>query len=167
MRYQSTLRVTYMTVTSASSSPMVPESSTKSSICKSTNIQPWTIVSTAVTQVGLTRSVGLTAWKGGGFGMFSTIDDAPHRALRVVVEAPERSEEIDVAPSIEDDAIRAMTLPSDHRLKRLAEAVAARERRYARPVTRVRITVWRHEVTRDTLGFTPVVLREYTHDIRP
>jgi len=122
---------------------------------------------TALIQVGLTRSAGLTAWKGGGFGMFSTIDDAPHRALRVVVEAPERSEEVDVAPSIEDEALRAMTIPSDRRLRRLAEAIAARERRYARPVTRVRITVWRHEVARETLGFTPVVVREYTHDIRP
>ena len=117
--------------------------------------------------MGLARSAGLTAWKGGGFGMFSTNDDAPHRALRVVVEAPEQSEEVDVAPSIEDVAVKAMTLPSDHRLRRLAEAVAARELRYARPVTRVRITVWRHEVARDTLGFTPVVLREYAHDIRP
>lgn len=122
---------------------------------------------TALAQVGLARSAGLTAWKGGGFGMFSTVDDAPHRALRVVVEAPERLEEVDVAPSIEDVAVKAMTLPSDHRLRRLAEAVAARELRYARPVTRVRITVWRHEVARDTLGFTPVVLREYAHDIRP
>jgi hypothetical protein len=121
----------------------------------------------AAVQVGLARTASLTAWKGGGFGMFSTIDDAPHRAVRVIVEGPQRSEEVAIAPSIDDAAIRAMTLPSDRLLRRLAEAVAARERRYARPVTRVRITVWRHEVSPDSLRFTPMVLREYVHDIQP
>jgi hypothetical protein len=125
------------------------------------------LLSVGLVQVGLARTAGLTAWKGGGFGMFSTIDDAPHRAVRVIVEAPQRSEEVAIAPSIDDAAVRAMTLPSDRLLRRLAEAVAARERRYARPVTRVRITVWRHEVSPDSLRFTPMVLREYVHDLQP
>lgn len=120
----------------------------------------------ATVQVGLAKTADLSAWKGGGFGMFSTVDDAPHRAVRIVVEAPNRSEEVAIAPSIDRDAIKAMTLPSDGRLRRLAEAVAARERRYARLVTRVRITIWRHEVDIDTLRVTPVVLREYTYDVR-
>jgi hypothetical protein len=125
------------------------------------------LAAVATVQVGLSSTAGLTAWKGGGFGMFSTVDDAPHRAVRIVVEAPDRSEEIALAPSIEDDAVRAMTLPSDRLLRRLAEAVAARERRHARPVTRVRVTIWRHDVSPDALRFTPVVLREYVHDVRP
>lgn len=125
------------------------------------------LAAVATIQVGLARTAGLTAWKGGGFGMFSTVDDAPHRNVRVVVEGPERSEEIALAPSLEDDAIRAMTLPSDRLLRRLAEAVAARERRHARPVTRVRVTIWRHDVSHAALRFTPVVLREYVHDVQP
>lgn len=125
------------------------------------------LVLVAGTQIFLVKAAGLTAWKGGGFGMFSTLDDAPHRTIRVVVEAPSRSEEAELAPSLDDDVARALTLPSRYRLVRLAEAVAARERRYQRAVTRVRITVWRHDVDRATLGFTPVVLREYTHDVRP
>lgn len=121
----------------------------------------------ATVQVGLAKSAGLSAWKGGGFGMFSTIDDAPHRRVRVVVEAPDRSEEVALAPSIELDAVKATTLPTDRLLRRLAEAVAARESRYQRPVTRVRVTIWRHDVARDSLRFTPVVLRDFTHDVRP
>src|ERR671913_2253639 len=121
----------------------------------------------ALLQVYLVKTTGLTAWKGGGFGMFSTTDDAPHRAVRVVVEAPGRSEEVEIAPSIDEDAVKAMTLPSDRRLQRLAEAVAAREQRYHRPVTRVRITVWRHHVAADGLRVTPLVLRSFTHDVRP
>lgn len=123
------------------------------------------LVLVAGSQILLTKTAGLTAWKGGGFGMFSTIDDAPHRTLRVIVEAPSRSEEAEIAPSIEDDVARALALPSPHRLRRLAESVAGRERRYGRPVSRVRITVWRHEVDRDTLALTPVVLREFSHDV--
>lgn len=121
----------------------------------------------ATVQIGLAKSAGLSAWKGGGFGMFSTIDDAPHRRMRVVVEAPDRSEEVALAPSIELDAVKATTLPTDRLLRRLAEAVAAREWRYQRPATRVRVTIWRHDVARDSLRFTPVVLRDFTHDVRP
>ena len=125
------------------------------------------LASVAAAQVSLTRSSGLTAWKGGGFGMFSTLDDAPHRSLRIVVDAPERSEELLPPSSIAREAIRATTLPTDRHLLRLANAVVAREHRAARPVTRVRITVWRHEVAPDSLRLTPVLLREFTHDIRP
>jgi hypothetical protein len=117
--------------------------------------------------VGLARSASLTAWKGGGFGMFSTLDDAPHRSIRIVVEAPDRSEEITPAPSLTRDAIRATTLPTDRQLRRLANAVAAREWRASRPVTRVRITVWKHDVGADPLRVTPVILRQFTHDVRP
>ena len=42
----------------------------------------------------LARTAGLSPWKGGGFGMFSTTDDAGRRRVRVFVSAPERSEEI-------------------------------------------------------------------------
>jgi hypothetical protein len=90
------------------------------------------LVLVAGTQIVLVKAAGLTAWKGGGFGMFSTIDDAPHRTIRIVVEAPSRSEEAELAPSLDDDVARALTLPSQYRLGRLAEAVAARERHHPR-----------------------------------
>ena len=48
-------------------------------------------------QVTLARTAGLSPWKGGGFGMFSTTDDAGRRHVRVFVSAPERSEEIAIA----------------------------------------------------------------------
>ncbi|BCS33086.1 hypothetical protein TBR22_A23120 [Luteitalea sp. TBR-22] len=125
------------------------------------------LVLVAGRQIQLAKVSALSAWKGGGFGMFSTVDDAPHRTLRVIVEAANRSEEVAIAPSLEDDVARALTLPDPTRLRRLAEAVIARERRYARPVSRVRITVWRHEVDRTTLAMTPVVLRDFGHDAPP
>lgn len=125
------------------------------------------LVVVAVVQIGLARFAALSAWKGGGFGMFSTLDDGPHRQVRIVVDGPDRSEEVAIAASIELDAVKAATLPTDRLLRRLAEAVAAREARYDRAVTRVRVTVWRHDVSRASLRVTPVVLRDYLHDVRP
>lgn len=123
------------------------------------------LVLVAGTQVTLSRRAGLTAWKGGGFGMFSTTDDAARRRVRVFVSAPERSEEIAIAPSLENAARRAAALPADHQLARLAEGVVARERRYARPVDTVRIETWRIDYAPDTLAATLRLLREYVYRV--
>jgi hypothetical protein len=123
------------------------------------------LVIVAGTQVTLARRVDLTPWKGGGFGMFSTTDDAARRRVRVFVTAPERSEELAIAPSLEDAARRAAVLPVDYELARLAEAVVARERRYARPVETVRIETWRIDYAPDTLAATSRLLREYVYRV--
>ena len=123
------------------------------------------LVVVAATQVTLARRAALTPWKGGGFGMFSTTDDASRRRVRVFVNAPERSEEIDIAPSLEDAARRAAALPADHELARLAKGIVARERRYARPVEAVRIETWRIDYAPDTLAATSRLLREYVYRV--
>ena len=83
------------------------------------------LVTVASVQVVLTRTAGLTPWKGGGFGMFSTTDDSGRRRVRVFVTAPDRSEEIAISPSLEDAAARAAVLPSG----RLLDAPGASRRR--------------------------------------
>jgi len=125
------------------------------------------LVVVAVTQVTLARRVGLTPWKGGGFGMFSTTDDAGRRRVRVFVTAPERSEEIAIAPSLEDAARRAAALPADYELARLAQRVVARERRYARPVESVRIETWRIDYAPVTLAATSRLIRGYVYRVDP
>jgi hypothetical protein len=125
------------------------------------------LVIVASTQIIWSRTLGLTPWKGGGFGMFSSLDDAAFRFVRVVVEAPDRSEEIEMAPSLEDAAARAVTLPSAYRLERLAVAVAARERRNRRPVTVVRVEVWRQDFDRVTLRATERRMRTLTYRAAP
>jgi hypothetical protein len=112
-------------------------------------------------QVGLAKTAGLTPWKGGGFGMFSTLDHGAYRGVDVVIEAPDRSEAQDVPPSLEELAARAAALPSDWLLRQLAEGIAARERRYQRPVTAVTLTVWQTEFDRDTLAATERTLRAF------
>lgn len=116
-------------------------------------------------QVMLATTAGLTPWKGGGFGMFSTTDDGGRRYVRIFVSAPERSEEMAVPPSLSDAAKRAASLPGETQLARLAQGVIQRERRYGRAVDAVRIETWRIEYARDTLAATSHLIREYVYRV--
>ena len=121
----------------------------------------------ATAQVTLVKTAGLSPWKGGGFGMFSTTDDGGRRYVRVFVTAVDRSEEIAIAPSLEDAARRAAVLPRDAELTRLARRVVERERRYQRQVDTVRIETWRIEYARDTLAATTRLTREFVYRVDP
>jgi hypothetical protein len=107
------------------------------------------LIAVAISQIVLATTADLSPWKGGGFGMFSTIDGTASRDLRIFAEAPGRSEQLEIAPSQELMAARSELYPSDKLLKDLAAAVVDRERRYRRPVTIVRIEVWRIEFNED------------------
>ena len=128
-------------------------------------VAPMLLAIVAVIQIGLTRSVDLTPWKGGGFGMFSTLDHGAYRGVRVVVDTPERSESIEVPPSLETAAARAAACPADWLLRALAEGVAAREERYDRAVSRVTLTVWRAEFDRRTLRASERLLRTFVYAV--
>jgi hypothetical protein len=123
------------------------------------------LVMVAGAQVVLARTAALSPWKGGGFGMFSTTDDSGRRHVRVYVSAPGRSEEIRIAPSLEDAARRAATLPADRALARLARRVVERERRHQRPVDTVRIEAWRIEYAPDTLAASSRLIRDYIYRV--
>ena len=87
--------------------------------------------------------------------------------MRVFVSAADRSEEIAIAPSLEDAARRAAVLPRDAQLSRLARRVVERERRHRRPVDIVRIETWRIEYARDTLAATTRLTREFVYRVDP
>jgi hypothetical protein len=123
------------------------------------------LLAVAGAQITLARTADLSPWKGGGFGMFSTTDDAGRRLIRVYVAAPDRSEEIGIAPSIEDAARRAAVLPTDARLTDLARRVIDRERRYERPAESVRIETWRIEYSPVTLAASSRLVREFVYRV--
>jgi hypothetical protein len=123
------------------------------------------LVAVAGAQVTLATTAGLSPWKGGGFGMFSTTDDTGRRRVRVFVSAPERSEEIAISPSLEDAAVRAAVLPRGGELSRLARRVVEREQRNGRPVDMVRIETWRLHYAPDTLAASPRLLREFVYRV--
>ena len=123
------------------------------------------LVLLAGAQVALARTAALSPRKGGGFGMFSTPDDAARRRVQVYVSAPERSEEIAIAPSLEDVGRRAAVLPADFELSRLARRVIAREARNQRPVDTVRIEAWRIVYESDSLAATSRLIRAYVYRV--
>ena len=98
--------------------------------------------------------------------MFSTLDHGAFRGVDIVIEAPGRSETLDVPASLEELAVRTASFPSDRFLHRLAREVAARERRNQRPVTTVKLTVWRTEFSPKTLLATERTLRRVSIDVR-
>lgn len=125
------------------------------------------LLAVAAAQISLAMTAGLSPWKGGGFGMFSTTDDAARRSVRIFVTAPERSEEIAIPRSLEDVARRAAVLPTDGGLLRLARSVVEREHRYGRTVDTVRVEAWRITYERTSLAATTALLREFVYRVDP
>lgn len=87
------------------------------------------LVSVALTQCYFARCHGLTPWKGGGFGMFSTVDAGPHRRLVVRFVADGIESEVKLRYSgvadLQDEATQVRNLPSANRLTAFARALAA------------------------------------------
>ena len=125
------------------------------------------LAAVAICQIGLAKAADLTPWKGGGFGMFSTLDHNAYRRVEVVVEGTERSETLEIPPSLQVDAARAAAFPAEWTLRSLAEGVAARERRYQRSVSQVTIRVWRTDFDRTTLRASESPLRVFTYTVPP
>ena len=121
----------------------------------------------ATAQIALSHVAMLSPWKGGGFGMFATLDGRPFRYARLFVRAPGRSEELAVPPSLEELAASAEILPGDAQLDRLARAVVARERRRNRPADQVRIDVWRVEFAAGSLMPREHLLRRHEYRAAP
>jgi hypothetical protein len=117
----------------------------------------------ALAQIGLTRTSALTPWKGGGFGMFATLDHGAFRRVEIVIDATERSETLEIPPSLEELSARAANMPADWLLRRLGEGVVQRERRNQRPVSKVTITVWRVHFDPVTLHAEEQTLRKFEY----
>jgi hypothetical protein len=126
-------------------------------------LPPALLIVVAVIQVSLSQTVDLTAWKGGGFGMFSTLDHGAYRGVDIVVDGPDRSESLEIPPSLEIAAARAAAFPSDWLLRALAEGVAAREQRYQREVSRVTVTAWRTDFNPGTLRASERPIRTFVY----
>ena len=132
-----------------------------------TSVPAALLVAVALGQVALAHTTGLSPWKGGGFGMFASLDARPFRYVRVFVEAPERSEELAISASLEALAASAEIQPGDRQLERLARGVVARERRRQRPVVNGRIEVWRAEYAPGSLAPRVRLLRTYPFHATP
>ncbi len=99
---------------------------------------PALLVLTALAQIVLTRAGPLTPWRGGGFGLFSTVDRLENRILLAWIETPEGDAPLRVEGRAYDEQ-NALAFPIDRHLRRVAERYAAS----LESGTGVRVEVWK------------------------
>lgn len=87
-------------------------------------VAPVLLVLVASVQFVVAQSGELSPWKGGGFGMFSTVDSPDARFLRIyLVDDGERIPVL-LPARAEGEWLRGRTFPTDDRLRRIAQIVA-------------------------------------------
>jgi hypothetical protein len=120
------------------------------------------LIGVACHQVWLTRSVALTPWSGGGFGMFSTIDGWGNRHIQVFAIRSGVRRELEVPPALREETRRARALPSKANLRVLATALADAPTPDVGPLEAIEIQVWSTTYDPVTLAPTRAVLRFLT-----
>jgi hypothetical protein len=113
----------------------------------------------ALHQLWLVEREGLSVWCGGGFGMFSTTDGWGTRRLHAVALSPGFRTSLEVPYELEEDAARALALPSEARLRALARALAERAPHDLEPPETIRIEVFARRHDPETLAPRGELLR--------
>ena len=120
----------------------------------------------ALVQVQLVRTAQLCPWKGGGFGMFASLDVGPNRRVRayLVTDGLETSAK-PASPRLRELAQKAGTLPSRAHLDRYALALGEQARKEDHRPQRVRVEVWRQQYAPLTFASEQVLLAESSVDL--
>lgn len=87
-------------------------------------VAPLVLVAVAGRHVQLRASSDLTPWKGGGFGMFSTVDSPGSRLVRVELTSEWGRLPVAVPADLQDLAAEVRAAPSQARMATLAQALA-------------------------------------------
>ena len=119
------------------------------------------LVVVALNQVRLVYSDDLNPWSGGGFGMFSTSDTVADRHLHVYALSPAMRREHLPPEDLEEEVLRALTLPSDRRLRKLNQLL--RERLGIASTSDLELQVWSRHYDADNLLPESRLLRHYRH----
>lgn len=106
----------------------------------------------ALHQLWLVERDGLSAWCGGGFGMFSTTDGWGTRHLHAVALSPAFRTSLAIPEELAEDAERALALPTEPRLVALALALAERAPQDLEPPETIRIDVFARRHDPETLA---------------
>jgi hypothetical protein len=122
-------------------------------------LPPALMLATALLQIGLVWRADLSPWSGGGFGMFSTTDVWARRHLHAFAVRPGVLSELEIPYELREPARRALALPSETRLRVLAEALAALPSPDEGPVLAVDLQVFATRFDARTLAPSGVLLR--------
>jgi hypothetical protein len=86
---------------------------------------PALLTTLACTQLFLGLNFELTPWKGGGFGMFSTLDTPSNRTVRVYLETHDGELPTELPSWLANRGKHARSFPADFRIRALAAEMAA------------------------------------------
>jgi hypothetical protein len=130
-------------------------------------VAPTLLALVALTQIVLVHTTELTAWKGGGFGMFSTSEGSSARHTHVFLSASDREIEFDLPDDLEDTEDRLLVLPSEAWLEKFASEVADAAAAETPARSAVRIEVWQTRL--DPIDLTPRTerMRDYRTEVEP
>ena len=117
------------------------------------------LIAMAGIQLCLAQSAGLSPWSGGGFGMFSTLDAGGSRHLHAIALRPGIRRELAIPDDLDEEVLRALTLPSDGRLRALAFAFAELPNPDSGPLTAMEIQVWAQSFDTKNLDPSGTLLR--------
>ena len=121
----------------------------------------------ALHQLWLVERESLSAWCGGGFGMFSTTDGWGTRHLHALALSPAFRSTLEVPEELEEEAERALALPTEARLFALARALAERAPRDLEPPEAIRIDVFARRHDPETLAPHGELLRSVELPLEP
>ena len=116
------------------------------------------LIGVALHQIVLSQATGLSAWSGGGFGMFSTTDAGGARHLHAFLIRPGVVREVQPPRSLEGLVRRSLAHPTDARLRALARELARVPTPDHGPATGVRVQVWTPRFDPETLAPTGRIL---------
>ena len=118
------------------------------------------LIVVGLNQLRLTQSEYLSAWSGGGFGMFASVDSPGSRHLHVFLDNESIRREVAFPASMDTRLRRALVLPSHGRLQQLAAAALDQHGDSAIRWDEVVVEVWRNDYDPQTLRPRAVLLRQ-------
>lgn len=119
----------------------------------------------AISQVYLAHTAQLTPAKGGGFGLFSTVDKLNNRVMRAYLITEDQGEipfaiprYVPESQELRKPIYRAMSLPTDAHLRVVVDDLLAKD--YDAAVRGVRVEVWKMSFDADAWTMTRVKIAE-------
>jgi len=120
----------------------------------------------ALNQIRMARTTDLTPWKGGGFGMFSTLDRPRARQVRVHVVGGGRDIPLAVPAELHELEESAKNLPTERNLIRLGREIAGTLEDRLAGLETIRVEVWRRTLDPDSGDIRVDKWREAAYAIR-
>jgi hypothetical protein len=122
-------------------------------------LPPLLLAAVALHQLWLVEREGMSAWCGGGFGMFSTTDGWGTRHLHAVALSPAFRTSLEIPEQLAEDAKRTLALPTQERLRALGLALAEQAPHDLEAPEAIRIDVFARRHDPETLAPRGELLR--------